>query len=94
MFDVNEFNTKYRPNAPGSGFRAAQSPESFERVVRYLKLQAAGRFGPEVRMPKMFHQFEDVMKAFNKTLQEQQIHRGSRGGKYRVVNGRKRYDVA
>ena len=25
---------------------------------------------------------------------EQAVHRGPRGGKYRVVNGRKRYDVA
>ena len=32
--------------------------------------------------------------AAKRSRAEQKVHRGPRGGKYRVVDGRKRYDVA
>ena len=34
-----------------------------------------------------------VIDDIEKEFQENQVHCGSRGGKYRIVNGRKRYDV-
>ena len=34
-----------------------------------------------------------VIDEFEKTSPENRVHTGSRGGRYRIVNGRKRYDV-
>ena len=108
MFNIDDFNSRYRPNlASPEAIRTREEQQhklAEEKRLREIArkenerkdaAEAARQAEMRARAWKAAEERKARAEAERaRVATEQVVHRGPRGGKYRVVGGRKRYDVA
>ena len=88
-FEINAFNRKYRPNKPF----VSLEEERRQAVAAAKAAEQRARNWARYEQQVVAREREAAAERA-RVAAESRVYRGPRGGKYRVVNGRKRYDVA